>query len=64
MKFDTEEEFNEYLTETETDVTTVNQNLSDLGLGAQGRPIIPTNPKTGKEASEAELNAVMEKLPI
>lgn len=64
MKFETEEEFNEYLTETETDVTTVNQNLSDLGLGAQGRPIIPTNPKTGKEASEAELNAVMEKLPI
>lgn len=64
MKFDSDEEFIEYLSETESDVTTVNQKLSDLDLGLQGQPIVSITQKSGKEASEAEINAVMEKLPI
>ncbi len=64
MKFETDEEFLEYLTETETDVNTANQNVSDSALGAQGQPFSPTAPASGKEASEAELTAVMDKLPI
>lgn len=64
MRFDSDNEFTEYLTDTETDVTTINQNISDMGLGATGRPIAPTPSKTGKEASDAEIEAVMDKIPI
>lgn len=65
MQFDTEEAFMEYLTETETDVKTANQNVADSGLGAQGRPLFPNTPANGgKEATDAEIAAVMDKLPI
>jgi hypothetical protein len=65
MTFDTDEAFNEYLTDTENDVKTANQNVADLGLGAQGRPLAPnTPPGGGKEATDAEITAVMDKLPI
>jgi hypothetical protein len=64
MTFDTDEAFTEYLTEMETDVKTVNQNVADSGLGVQGRPIVPTPAGNGKEATDAELKDVMDKLPI
>jgi hypothetical protein len=64
MRFDTDEAFTEYLTETENDVKTANQNMADTGLGAQGRPFVTNTPTGGKEATEAEINAVMDKLPI
>ena len=38
MKFETDEEFNEYLTDTETDIATANQNAADSALGDSGKP--------------------------
>jgi hypothetical protein len=64
MQFDTDEAFNEYLTDTENDVKTANQSVADSGLGAHGRPFIPNTPAGDKEATEAEITSVMEKLPI
>ncbi|MDR1181846.1 MAG: hypothetical protein LBL13_07690 [Bacteroidales bacterium] len=63
MQFDTDEAFTEYLTEVETDVKTANQKAADSGLGAQGRPIV-SNPSGGKDATDAEISAVMDLLPI
>jgi hypothetical protein len=62
MTFDTDEAFTEYLTDTEADVKTANQNEADSGLGAQGRPWTPNTPAGGKEATDAEITAVLDKL--
>jgi len=65
MTFDTDEAFTEYLTETETDIKSANQNVADSGLGAQGRPFTSnTPPNEVKEATKEEIDAVMNKLPI
>jgi hypothetical protein len=64
MKFDTDDEFTEYLNDTEADVKTANQNVADSGLGAQSRPLASNAPASGKEATDAEIAAVMDKLPI
>jgi len=63
MQFDTDEAFTEYLTDTENDIKTANQNAADSGLGTQDRPYV-SNSKGGKEATDAEINAVMDLLPI
>ncbi|MDR1023800.1 MAG: hypothetical protein LBL94_11115 [Prevotellaceae bacterium] len=63
MTFDTDEAFNEYLADTEADVKTANQNAADLGLGAQGRPFASNTPQSGKEATDAEIAAIMDRLP-
>lgn len=39
MNFDTEEAFNEYLTETESDIAAFNQEMADKGLSQQSRPM-------------------------
>lgn len=64
MKEMSDEEFDEYLTETETDIVTVNQNVVNSSLSSFGKPMIKTNQGGSKEASDEELDAVMEKLPI
>ena len=65
MKFETDEEFNEYLTDTETDIATANQNVANSTLGSQTRPLVSSSPNgDNKEASKEELDAVFEKLPI
>ncbi|MDR1348322.1 MAG: hypothetical protein LBJ63_07875 [Prevotellaceae bacterium] len=65
MTFETDNAFTEYLTDTEADVKTANQNMADSGLGEQGRPWTPNTPTKGKdEATEAEVNAVMDKMCI
>ena len=64
MQFDTDEAFTEYLTETENDIKTANQNVADEGLGAQGRPIVSNSQTSGKEATDAELNEVMNLIPM
>lgn len=65
MKFETDEEFNEYLTDTETDIATANQNVANSTLGSQTRPWVSSSPNgDNKEASKEELDAVFEKLPI
>ncbi|MCL1932760.1 MAG: hypothetical protein FWF53_02960 [Candidatus Azobacteroides sp.] len=64
MRFDTDEAFTEYLSDTENDIKTANQNVADSGLGAQSRPIISNSSSGGKEATDAEIKAVMDLLPI
>jgi len=39
MKFESEDEFNEYLTETEADITTANQSVIDNELRSNGAPM-------------------------
>jgi hypothetical protein len=39
MSFKDEDSFNEYLSDTKTDVATFSQELADKGLGQQGKPI-------------------------
>lgn len=64
MQFDTDDAFTEYLTETETDVKTANQNAADSGLGNLSRPVVSNSNSSVKEATDAEIKAVMELLPI
>lgn len=47
MNFDSDESFNEYLTDTETDIATANQNLADSSLAAQGRPLFAQKNEQG-----------------
>lgn len=60
MKFETDEEFTEYLTETETDVTTVNQNLANASLVGQGQPIFGTAGKSDEDAFVQSMKAINE----
>lgn len=39
MSFTDDDAFNEYLTETETDIAAFNQDLANKGLGEQGKPM-------------------------
>lgn len=50
LKLDTEDEFSEYLTEIETDINTVNQNVADTALMGQGAPIFGTPGKTDEDS--------------
>ena len=54
MKFETDDEFNEYLTETETDITTANQNAADSALGNQGKPLFTQKAETGVSKGVAD----------
>jgi hypothetical protein len=63
MKFETDDEFTEYLNDTEADVKTANQKVADLSLNTS-RPWMNNTPLTGGEATEAEIKEVMERLPI
>jgi len=58
MKFDSEEEFEAFLEDVETDAAGYEQNLSDKSLGQQTKPL-NGNKKTTKEASEADINAAI-----
>lgn len=52
MKFDTDEEFTTFLTETETDFKPIIQENLNLGLGQQHRPL-NAQPATGKALDDA-----------
>jgi hypothetical protein len=65
MQFETDDAFTEYLTDTEKDIAAANQGAAEAGLGRMGRPFVPTTTPDGKkEATDAEVSAVMEKLPV
>jgi hypothetical protein len=51
MAFSTDDDFNAYLTETETDLEAVTQEFANKGLSAHQSPI------TGGGATEASLDA-------
>lgn len=54
MNFETDEAFNEYLTEFETDITALNQELADKGLAGQSRPFMGGQNKEGVSESVAD----------
>lgn len=64
MRFDSEEEFNEYLTDTEMDISSTNQNVANSSLSNHNKPWMSSAKTDGKEATKEELDAVMEKLPV
>ena len=64
MQFDSDEAFNEYLTDTETDIATANQSAANSALGTQGKPWMANVQGDKKEASKEELDAVMDKVAI
>lgn len=47
MQFDSDEAFNEYLTEKETAITTANQNVANAALGGQGKPLFTQKDESG-----------------
>lgn len=47
MNFEKDEDFDSYLTETETDLAAFNQDLADQGLGANRKPFVATTTKEG-----------------
>lgn len=57
MKFDTDEEFNEYLTDTETDVTAFNQSQANQGLSGHGKPFMGGQNKDGVSSAVADFIA-------
>ncbi|HEY1024049.1 MAG TPA: hypothetical protein VGE26_02705 [Sphingobacteriaceae bacterium] len=63
MKFDTDESFNEYLTESEEDFKAFEQEQSNLGLG-KDKPFGGGGGNTKGEASQAEIDAVFKDLKI
>lgn len=64
MQFDSDEAFNEYLTDTETDIATANQTVANSTLGKHERPWMANGQTDKKEASKEEIDAVIDKLPI
>ena len=50
MTFDTEEAFNEYLTDTETDVADANKRMADAKLAGMGRPMFSQKDESGVTA--------------
>lgn len=47
MSFDTDESFNEYLTDTETGIANANQGIANEGLSNQGTPLFGQKDDTG-----------------
>ena len=63
MKFETDEEFEEFLSEVESDAADFAQNLSDQSLGSIKPPIVPKG-KAGKEASKEEVDSVLNQIIV
>jgi hypothetical protein len=54
MKFETDDEFQKYLSETGNDILTANQNVADAALSKQGKPLFTQKNDTGISQSVAE----------
>ena len=54
MQFDSDEAFNEYLTEKETAITTANQNMANVALGEQSKPLFTAKDEQGVSKGVAE----------
>lgn len=57
MNFESEEAFNEYLTELDTDITTFNQELANIGLGTNPKPFI-SNGATDEDSFVNSMKAI------
>ena len=47
MKFETDDDFDGYLTDTEADIATANQNAANSALGSQGKPLFAQKNEDG-----------------
>jgi hypothetical protein len=54
MKFDTDDEFHEYLSDTEKDILTANQQVADAALGSQGKPLFTQKNERGVSQGVAQ----------
>ena len=54
MQFDTDDAFTEYLTETESGVTALTQEIADKGLGQQGKPVFGKPNKEGVSSAVSQ----------
>jgi hypothetical protein len=54
MKFETDNEFQEYLSDTEKDILEANQNVADATLSSQGKPLFTQKNDTGISQGVAE----------
>jgi hypothetical protein len=57
MQFEKDEDFDAYLTETETDLTEFNQSLSDQGLGQSKAPFQPAGSGSSQTALKSDIEA-------
>lgn len=62
MKFESDDEFNEYLEEVKTDAANAKQAEADNGLGKMGKPIVPGGGDPNKPASKEEVDSVVNKI--
>ena len=61
MSFETDEAFTEYLTETEADLTTFKQEMSNHGLSQFGKPFRSSGAETSKTVDAAVTSFIEEK---
>jgi hypothetical protein len=54
MKFETDDEFSEYLTDTEKDITNANQNVANAALGNQSHPLFTQKEDSGVSKGVSE----------
>lgn len=57
MNFESDEQFAEYLTETETNIVAFNQELADNGMSSHARPFVGSQNKDGVSTSVASFIA-------
>lgn len=58
MNFESDEAFNEYLTELDTDVTSFNQGIADMGLSNHGKPFFGSGKGTEDEQFAESMKAI------
>jgi len=54
MRFETDDEFAEYLADTEKDIASANQNAANAALGGHGKPLFDNKTDTGVSAGVAQ----------
>jgi len=54
MEFKTDDDFNEYLTDTEKDIATANQNVANVALGGHGKPLFDNKTDNGVSSGVAQ----------
>ena len=60
MKFETDDEFAEYLKDKETDIATANQNVANAALGgASGKPLFAQKGEDGISKGVADYVAIL-----
>lgn len=62
MKFESDEDFNTYLEETETDLSEAMQEESNQSLGQQSRPFTGQRSNDDKKATEEEVKEVVDQI--